>query len=98
MTHNQSGASRYKVPHHGSSTSYHPRVWDELLVGGVLSLVAPYRAGVKAIPDPQDVIRIVKRSGRASINPGAVHAAMPATAGSLGASQGDAIEVARRGP
>lgn len=66
-THKETGASLYKVPHHGSSTSHHPQVWDQLLLEDVLSLVAPYRAGVKPIPDPQDIERIVSRSSSAYI-------------------------------
>lgn len=51
-------ASLFKVPHHGSETSHHPRVWSEMLSPNPVALVAPFRAGRKRLPAPTDLERI----------------------------------------
>jgi hypothetical protein len=64
-------ASLYKVPHHGSPNADLDDVWDRLLIEDVVSILAPYRAGVTSRPSPEDVKRIVARSA------GAYSAAQP---------------------
>jgi beta-lactamase superfamily II metal-dependent hydrolase len=60
-------ASVFKVSHHGSPTSEHQRVWDELLTEDVVSVLTPYRAGVHPRPDDDDLDRIREKSGSAYV-------------------------------
>jgi beta-lactamase superfamily II metal-dependent hydrolase len=55
-------ASVFKVPHHGSPTSEHPRVWSELVAEDVVSILTPYRAGRHPRPDEADLDRISSQS------------------------------------
>jgi hypothetical protein len=45
-----SGASLYKVGHHGSDTAYNADIWAELLVKDVSAVVTPWRKGAKRLP------------------------------------------------
>jgi len=60
-------ASVFKVPHHGSPTAHHDRVWSEMLDSDVLAVVAPYRAGRHARPDAADRRRIANLAGSSYI-------------------------------
>lgn len=55
-------ASVIKVPHHGSVTSHHDRMWDELLDEQPVALIAPFRAGRKRLPAKDDLERIVLKT------------------------------------
>ena len=35
----------FKIPHHGSITAHHPRVWTEMLVPNATSIVTPWNRG-----------------------------------------------------
>lgn len=63
-------ASLLKVPHHGSPTSHHPKMWTDMVSSDVVSVMAPYRAGVRPIPDEDDVARIVGLSSAAYLTAG----------------------------
>jgi len=51
-------ASLFKVPHHGSPTSHHDRVWATLLGEDPVAVVTPYRGSQTSRPSPEDVTRI----------------------------------------
>lgn len=51
-------ASLIKVPHHGDPGADHPGVWQEMLGPDPLAILAPYRAGRKPRPAPEDVARL----------------------------------------
>lgn len=51
-------ASLFKVPHHGSVHAHHDGVWESLLEGDPLALLAPYRSCSVPRPAPDDVRRI----------------------------------------
>ena len=60
-------ASLFKVPHHGSVTGHHDDVWKELLQPAPLALLAPFRAGKRPLPDPDDRTRILTLTSEAFI-------------------------------
>jgi hypothetical protein len=60
-------ASVFKVPHHGSNYSDHPRMWSELVTEDVVSILTPYRSGKRPRPDDEDLRRIKANSGRAFV-------------------------------
>lgn len=40
-------ASLFKIPHHGSSSSYHERIWNELLIENPVAKLTPWNLGRK---------------------------------------------------
>lgn len=64
-------ASVFKVPHHGSDTGHHDRVWTELLTDDVVSMLAPFRFGRKPLPAPEDIERLksLSKAVYSSANP-----------------------------
>jgi beta-lactamase superfamily II metal-dependent hydrolase len=40
-------ATIFKVPHHGSETSYHVRIWDKLIEENAISGLTPWNRGIK---------------------------------------------------
>lgn len=46
-------SSLFKVPHHGSSTAYHPRIWEQLLEPNSICFLTPFSKGAKKIPDKE---------------------------------------------
>lgn len=55
-------ASVFKIPHHGSPNAHHDEVWTQLVSGEVISLLAPFRAGRKPRPAPDDIQRLKRLS------------------------------------
>jgi beta-lactamase superfamily II metal-dependent hydrolase len=55
-------ASVFKVPHHGSPNARHEDVWTQLLATDVVSLLAPFRAGRRPLPQPSDIEWLKERS------------------------------------
>ena len=51
----QTGATAFKVPHHGAASAYEPRVWRELLDRDPVAVLTPWRRGGHALPSPEDV-------------------------------------------
>lgn len=45
-------ASLFKIPHHGSKTGYHIRIWDELLLAQPISKLTPWNKNSK-LPQPE---------------------------------------------
>jgi beta-lactamase superfamily II metal-dependent hydrolase len=45
-------ASLFKIPHHGSDTGYHKRIWDELLLPQPVSKLTPWNKSFK-LPRPE---------------------------------------------
>lgn len=58
----QTNSSLFKIPHHGSETGYHQRVWDELLTPKPLSILTPYNKGIKPIPDKTMITKILSHT------------------------------------
>ena len=51
----QTGATAFKVPHHGAASAYEPRVWRELLDPNPVAVLTPWRRGGHVLPSPEDV-------------------------------------------
>lgn len=47
-------ASVYKVAHHGSKTSHHPGIWNDLLDPDPVAILAPFRGSKSPPPTPAD--------------------------------------------
>ena len=43
-------ASTFKVAHHGSETSYTPKIWEELLISNPVALITPFKGGKTKLP------------------------------------------------
>lgn len=52
----------FKIPHHGSITGHHPRVWSELLDESPITMLTPWNRG-GGLPTIADVERIAGLSG-----------------------------------
>jgi hypothetical protein len=63
-------ASVFKVPHHGAPNADADGVWQQLLSDKPVALLAPYRAGSRPRPDPDDCSRICNRTPLAFITAG----------------------------
>jgi hypothetical protein len=61
------GASLYKVGHHGSETGYNLDIWNELLTKDPHSVVTPWRKGAGRLPTKEGVEAIVRHSTEAFI-------------------------------
>jgi Metallo-beta-lactamase superfamily len=57
----------FKVPHHGSSTAYHPVVWNRLIVSTGWAVVTPYNRQREPIPTKSDCERIRRMTERSFI-------------------------------
>jgi len=44
-------ASVFKIPHHGSETGYHEKIWDELVENNAIAKLSPYNRGTKLPKD-----------------------------------------------
>ena len=53
-----SKASVFKIPHHGSKTAYHKKIWEELVESNAISKLSPYNRG-KKLPN-EEMIRKIK--------------------------------------
>ena len=51
----QTGATAFKIPHHGAASAYEPRVWRELLDPNPVAVLTPWRRGGHVLPTPDDV-------------------------------------------
>ncbi|KKC32644.1 hypothetical protein WH91_12490 [Devosia psychrophila] len=54
----RSKANLFKIPHHGSVTAHHEKVWDGMLEPSPLSIIAPWTIGSAMLPTADDVVRI----------------------------------------
>lgn len=59
-------ASVFKVPHHGSETSYDPEIWKELLIPSPFALIAPFK-GKKRLPQKEYADKILEHTDLAFI-------------------------------
>ena len=57
----------FKIPHHGSSTGYHPDVWPRLISPAGWALVTPYNRQKMPLPTQLDCERILQMTGNAFI-------------------------------
>lgn len=78
-----------KIPHHGSPTSHHDEAWERFLIESPISVVAPYRAGVRPRPSETDAKRIIRMSGAAYVT---------STPGRVAMTRAAKAETARLGP
>lgn len=51
----QTGATAFKVPHHGAASAYEPRIWREMLDPNPVAVLTPWRRGGHVLPSPEDV-------------------------------------------
>jgi beta-lactamase superfamily II metal-dependent hydrolase len=61
----QESASVFKVPHHGSGTSEHDGVWENLLTTDPVALLTPFVLGNVVLPSNKDINRIREHTTRA---------------------------------
>ena len=52
-------SSAFKVPHHGSNSAHVPEVWKRMLESDPFAVLTPWRRGRRALPNQQDVRRIL---------------------------------------
>ncbi len=52
-------SSVFKVPHHGSKNAHAPEVWERMLDPDPFAVLTPWRGGGRALPNQQDVRRIL---------------------------------------
>jgi len=52
-------ASLFKVPHHGSVTGHHPKVWSEMVAEEPTAVLTPFVLGRTALPTKADTARIL---------------------------------------
>ena len=62
-----SKASLFKVPHHGSATADHPRVWTDLLDDRPHAILTPFVLGRIVLPQLSDVTRLNAQTPNAFI-------------------------------
>lgn len=55
----QGRASIYKVPHHGSSTGHHDKVWSDIMAQLPIAVLSPFYHAGKKVPTIKDMERIV---------------------------------------
>ena len=60
-------ASTFKVAHHGSETSYTPKVWKKLLVPNPVALITPFKGGQTKLPTLEYSNRILAHTPHAYI-------------------------------
>ena len=58
-------AAVYKVAHHGSQSADTKAIWDVLLLGNPIALIAPWSLGKAVLPQEADIARISKRTNKA---------------------------------
>ena len=58
-------SSVFKVPHHGSKSAHEPDVWKRMLDPDPFALLTPWRRGRRALPNQQDVRRILSSTTNA---------------------------------
>ena len=58
-------AAIYKVPHHGSQTADHPKVWSSMLVDNVIAVLTPWNLGDRILPTRAGVDSICSRTTNA---------------------------------
>ena len=64
---NQTGATAFKVPHHGAASAYEPRVWRELLDPDPVAVLTPWRRGGRALPTPEDIRCLLGETDKAFV-------------------------------
>lgn len=52
-------ASIFKIPHHGSKTAHNEMVWQQMVTKSNYVILSPYNHGVKKLPSPKDLQRIM---------------------------------------
>ena len=57
-------AHAFKVPHHGSTSSDHPDVWEKLLKEDTVAVVTPFAGGSVRLPKDSDLQRLSGRTTR----------------------------------
>ena len=57
----------FKIPHHGSTTGYHPKVWDRLIKSNGWAVVTPYNRQKEPIPRSKDCERILQMTAHSFI-------------------------------
>lgn len=55
-------AGIFKIPHHGSTTSYNAQVWTELLDAQPMAIVTPWALGGRSLPKASDMERVLTHS------------------------------------
>ncbi len=60
-------ASVFKIPHHGSESSYAPEVWEHMLDSDPTAVLTPWRRGGRAVPNQREVGLILSRTSKAYV-------------------------------
>jgi hypothetical protein len=53
-------ASVFKIPHHGSITGHHNKVWSDMVIDSPYAILSPFSLAGKILPTDNDVVRIIK--------------------------------------
>lgn len=52
-------ASIFKIPHHGSVTGHHDKVWSDMMIKSPIAILSPFYNAGKMLPKERDVARIL---------------------------------------
>jgi hypothetical protein len=52
-------SSAFKIPHHGSKTGHHDKVWQDMLTGQPVAILTPFHRGNVSLPTDNDVRRLI---------------------------------------
>jgi len=63
-------ASIFKIPHHGSVTAHHARVWDDMLDANPIAVLTPFRRAGVLLPTKNDMQRITSSTRNAFVTCG----------------------------
>ena len=55
----------FKIPHHGSKTADHPRVWSDMLLENPFAVLTPFNQGNTNLPTVSDVQRVCRYTSNA---------------------------------
>lgn len=55
-------ASIFKIPHHGSKTGHHNKVWTDMIIESPITVLSPFHTAGMVLPTMSDVSRLMKYS------------------------------------
>ena len=67
----------FKVPHHGAASAYDPGVWQEMLEPNPIAVLTPWRRGGRALPEQDEMRRILAETEHAYLTSGTDSGARP---------------------
>jgi len=60
-------AKVFKIPHHGSYSADHPKVWEKMIDNDPFAVLTPFKNGGIKLPELADIERIYNRAGKSYI-------------------------------